>query len=116
MFSDMSIRNHIFRLPAFRFALCFLLYPVLSPIPSCAAADWSDDTPYFVIMTEMPKVGNPLLNTNIDLAKLASVDGFRLSTFKHIEPDFLLEQRRLTFAEISKDFLLLAEYWGETAS
>lgn len=116
MFSDMSIRNHIFRLPAFRFALCFLLYPVLSPISSCAAADWSDDTPYFVIITEMPKVRDPLLNTNIDLAKLASVDGFRLDTFKHIEPDFLLEHRCRTFAEISKDFLLLAEYWGETAS
>lgn len=86
MFSDMNFRNHIPRFPAFRFALCFVLYPVLSPISSWAATDWSDDIPYFVLSTELPEVRDSLLNANIDLAKQAGVDDFRLDTFEHIEP------------------------------
>lgn len=66
--------------------------------------------------TELPEVRNYLLNANIDLAKQTGVDGFRLDTFKHIETDFWLEHRRRTRAEINKDFFLLAEYWGGTAS
>jgi len=66
--------------------------------------------------TELPEVRDYLLNANIGLAKQAGVDGFRLDTFKHIETDFWLEHRRRTRAEINKDFFLLAEYWGGTAS
>jgi glycosidase len=66
--------------------------------------------------TELPEVRDYLLNANITLAKQAGVDGFRLDTYKHIETDFWLEQRRRTRAEIGKDFFLLAEYWGGTAS
>lgn len=116
IFSDMNFRNHILRLPAFRFALCFLLYPVLSPTLSWAATDWPDDIPYFVPITELPEARDFLLNTNIDLAKQASVDGFRLDTFKHIETGLWLEHRRRTRAELGKDFFLLAEYCGGTAS
>ncbi len=66
--------------------------------------------------TELPEVRDYLLNANIELAKQAGVDGFRLDTFKHIETDFWLEHRRRTRTEINKDFFLLAEYWGGTAS
>lgn len=66
--------------------------------------------------TELPEVREYLLKANLDLAKQAGVDGFRLDTFKHIETDFWLEHRRRTHADISKDFFLLAEYWGGTAS
>jgi alpha-amylase len=66
--------------------------------------------------TELPEVRDYLLNANIALAKKAGVDGFRLDTFKHVETDFWLEHRRRTRAELGKDFFLLAEYWGGTAS
>lgn len=66
--------------------------------------------------TELPEVRDYLLDANIALARQAGVDGFRLDTYKHIETDFWLEQRRRTRAEISRDFFLLAEYWGGTAS
>ena len=66
--------------------------------------------------TELPEVRDYLLNANIDLARQAGVDGFRLDTFKHVETDFWLEHRRRTRAGISNNFFLLAEYWGGTAS
>jgi alpha-amylase len=66
--------------------------------------------------TELPEVRDYLLQANIDLAKQVGVDGFRLDTFKHMGTDFWLEHRRRTRAEIGKDFFLLAEYWGGTAS
>jgi alpha-amylase len=66
--------------------------------------------------TELPEVRDYLLQSNIALAKQAGVDGFRLDTFKHIETDFWLEHRRRTRTEMGKDFFLLAEHWGGTAS
>lgn len=66
--------------------------------------------------TELPEVRDYLLKANIDLAKQAGVDGFRLDTFKHIETGFWLEHRNRTRNELNKDFFLLAEYWGGTAS
>lgn len=66
--------------------------------------------------TELPEVRDYLLDANISLAKQAGVDGFRLDTFKHVETDFWLEHRRRTRTELNKDFFLLAEYWGGTAS
>lgn len=66
--------------------------------------------------TELPEVRDYLLNANIALARQAGVDGFRLDTFKHVETDFWLEHRRRMRAELGKDFFLLAEYWGGTAS
>ena len=66
--------------------------------------------------TELPEVRDYLLNANINLARQAGVDGFRLDTFKHVGTDFWLEHRRRTRAELGKDFFLLAEYWGGTAS
>lgn len=65
--------------------------------------------------TELPEVRDYLLKANIDLARQAGVDGFRLDTYKHIATDFWLEHRRRTRAEISKDFFLLAEHWGGDA-
>ncbi len=66
--------------------------------------------------TELPEVRDYLLKANIGLARQAGVDGFRLDTFKHVDTDFWLEHRRRTRAELGKDFFLLAEYWGGTAS
>jgi glycosidase len=66
--------------------------------------------------TELPEVRDYLLDANIALAKQAGVDGFRLDTFKHVETGFWLEHRRRTRAELGKDFFLLAEDWGGTAS
>jgi alpha-amylase len=66
--------------------------------------------------TELPEVRDYLLQANINLAKQAGVDGFRLDTFKHVETDFWLEHRRRTRAELGDKFFLLAEYWGGTAS
>jgi alpha-amylase len=66
--------------------------------------------------TELPEVRNYLLQANIGLAKQAGVDGFRLDTFKHVETDFWLEHRQRTRSELGKNFFLLAEYWGGTAS
>lgn len=65
--------------------------------------------------TELPEVRNYLLDANINLAKTAGVDGFRLDTFKHVETDFWLQHRQRTRAELGKDFFLLAEYWGGNA-
>lgn len=66
--------------------------------------------------TELPEVRKYLLDANIGLAKFAGVDGFRLDTYKHLESDFWREHRERTRSEISKDFFLLAEHWGGTAS
>lgn len=66
--------------------------------------------------TELPEVRKYLLDANIELAKYAGVDGFRLDTYKHVESDFWREHRARTRAEIGNDFLLLAEYWGGTPS
>jgi alpha-amylase len=66
--------------------------------------------------TEEPEVRKYLLDANIGLAKYAGVDGFRLDTYKHVESDFWREHRARTRADIGKDFFLLAEYWGGTAS
>ena len=66
--------------------------------------------------TELPEVKDYLMKANIGLAKQAGVDGFRLDTFKHVDTDFWLEHRRRTRIELSKDFFLLAEYWGGDAS
>lgn len=66
--------------------------------------------------TELPEVREHLLKANIDLARQAGVDGFRLDTYKHVETDFWQEHRRRTRAELGKDFFLLAEHWGGTAA
>jgi alpha-amylase len=66
--------------------------------------------------TELPEVREYLLKANINLARQTGVDGFRLDTYKHVETDFWLEHRRRTRAELGKDFYLLAEHWGGTAS
>lgn len=66
--------------------------------------------------TEIPEIRDYLLNANIALAKKTGIDGFRLDTYKHVETDFWLEHRKRTRTEINKDFFLLAEYWGGTAS
>lgn len=76
----------------------------------CAVAGLPD------FKTELPEVRDYLLNANIGLAKAAGVDGFRLDTFKHVDTEFWLEHRRRTREQIGKDFFLLAEHWGGTAS
>lgn len=66
--------------------------------------------------TELPEVREYLLKANIDLAARTGVDGFRLDTYKHVEPEFWQEHRKRTRSKLGKDFFLLAEYWGGTAS
>jgi glycosidase len=66
--------------------------------------------------TELPEVRKYLLDANIELAKFAGVDGFRLDTYKHVESDFWREHRARTRSELAADFFLLAEYWGGNAS
>lgn len=66
--------------------------------------------------TEVPEVRQYLLDANIELARFAGVDGFRLDTYKHVESDFWREHRARTRIELARDFFLLAEYWGGTAS
>ena len=66
--------------------------------------------------TELPEVRKYLLDANLELAKYAGVDGFRLDTYKHVESDFWREHRARTRAELRPDFFLLAEHWGGTAS
>ena len=62
MFSDINFRERILCFPAFRFALCILLYPVLSPIPSLASSDQSNDILYIVRITELTEVSASLPN------------------------------------------------------
>jgi hypothetical protein len=62
MFSDINIREYILCFPAFRFAQCILLYPVLSLIPSLAPSDQSNDILYIVHITELPEVSASLPN------------------------------------------------------
>lgn len=66
--------------------------------------------------TEVTEVRQYLLDANIELARFAGVDGFRLDTYKHVESDFWREHRARTRLELAPDFFLLAEYWGGTAS
>jgi glycosidase len=66
--------------------------------------------------TELPEVRNHVLDANLELAKFAGVDGFRLDTYKHVESDFWREHRARTRAELGPGFFLLAEYWGGTAA
>lgn len=66
--------------------------------------------------TELPEVRKYLLDANIELAKFAGVDGFRLDTYKHVESDFWREHRARTRSELANNFFLLAEYWGGTAN
>lgn len=66
--------------------------------------------------TELPEVRKYLLDANLDLAKYAGVDGFRLDTYKHVESEFWREHRQRTRSEVGPDFFLLAEHWGGTAS
>jgi glycosidase len=66
--------------------------------------------------TELPEVRKYLLDANIELAKYSGIDGFRLDTYKHVESDFWREHRQRTRNEVNKNFFLLAEHWGGTAS
>lgn len=66
--------------------------------------------------TELPEVRKYLLDANLELAKFARVDGFRLDTYKHVESDFWREHRARTRADVAPDFFLLAEVWGGTAT
>jgi alpha-amylase len=64
------------------------------------------------LKTEVPEIRDYLMNTNIQLAKLAGVDGFRLDTYKHVDREFWQLHRQRTREELGDDFFLLAEYWG----
>lgn len=66
--------------------------------------------------TELPEVRKYLLDANLELARYAGVDGFRLDTYKHVESDFWREHRQRTRTELSPDFFLLAEHWGGTVA
>jgi len=65
--------------------------------------------------TELPEVGDFLLKAQIDRAKRAGLDGFRLDTVKHVTHDFWQEHRRRVNAELGEDFFLIGEVWGGDA-
>ncbi len=65
--------------------------------------------------TEMPEVRDFLLKAQIDRAKRAGLDGFRLDTVKHVTHDFWQEHRRRVNAELGEDFFLIGEVWGGDA-
>jgi glycosidase len=65
--------------------------------------------------TEMPEVRDYLLKAQIDRAKRAGVDGFRLDTVKHVTHEFWQEHRRRVNAELGEDFFLIGEVWGGDA-
>jgi len=65
--------------------------------------------------TELPAVRDFLLKAQIDRAKRAGLDGFRLDTVKHVTHDFWQEHRRRVNAELGEDFFLIGEVWGGDA-
>ncbi len=65
--------------------------------------------------TELPEVRDYLLKAQIDRAKRAGLDGFRLDTVKHVTHDFWQEHRRRVDAELGEDFFLIGEVWGGDA-
>ncbi|MFY3745730.1 alpha-amylase family glycosyl hydrolase [Anaeromyxobacter sp. Red801] len=74
-------------------------------LTSCLAGlpDWK---------TERPEVREFLLAAQLGWAKRSGVDGFRLDTVKHVEPDFWELHRRRVRAELVPGFFLLGELWG----
>jgi alpha-amylase len=65
--------------------------------------------------TELPEVDSLVMRPQLDLARRAGIDGFRLDTVKHIDHPFWKEHRRLTRERLSADFFLLGEVWGGDA-
>lgn len=74
-------------------------------LTSCLAGlpDWK---------TERPEVRAFLLDAQLGWARRAGVDGFRLDTVKHVEPEFWQLHRRRVRAELAPGFFLLGELWG----
>src|SRR6266545_989002 len=65
--------------------------------------------------TELPEVADYLLKAQIERAKRAGLDGFRLDTVKHVSHDFWQEHRRRVNAELGEGFFLIGEVWGGDA-
>jgi alpha-amylase len=66
--------------------------------------------------TELPEVQDYLLNAHLGLAQRVGLDGFRLDTVKHVEHAFWQRHRRETRERLGKDFFLLGEVWGGSAT
>ncbi len=63
------------------------------------------------LKTERFDVRSAILDAHIGLAERTGVDGFRLDTYKHIEPDFWAAHRVVTRLRLGEDFFLLGEIW-----
>lgn len=67
------------------------------------------------LRTEQAEVAEYLFEAHLGLARRVGLAGFRLDTVKHVAPEFWLEHRRRTRAELGEDFFLLGELWGGDA-
>jgi glycosidase len=65
--------------------------------------------------TELPEVADWLMDAQLEMARRAGIDGFRLDTVKHIDHSFWKEHRARTRAELNPDFFLVGEVWGGDA-
>jgi len=63
------------------------------------------------LKTERFDVRSAILDAHIGLAERTGVDGFRLDTYKHIDPDFWAAHRVVTRLRLGEDFFLLGEIW-----
>ena len=63
------------------------------------------------LKTERFEVRSAILDAHIGLAERTGIDGFRLDTYKHIEPDFWAAHRVFTRLRLGEDFFLLGEIW-----
>ncbi len=63
------------------------------------------------LRTEDPAVRDALFAAHLGLAARTGLDGFRLDTFKHVEPAFWEAHRDAVRARLGEDFFLLGEIW-----
>jgi len=63
------------------------------------------------LRTDREDVRRYLFDAHIGLAERTGLDGFRLDTYKHVEPDFWVAQRAEVRARLGEDFFLLGEIW-----
>lgn len=63
------------------------------------------------LRTDHDDVRRALFDAHIGLAERTGLDGFRLDTFIHVEPDFWAAHRAETRARLGDDFFLLGEIW-----
>ena len=63
------------------------------------------------LRTDLPLVRDWLFEAHLGLAERTGIDGFRLDTFKHVEPEFWQAHRQAVRDRLGPDFFLLGEIW-----